>query len=477
MKNLMKLLLCCCLLLSTRAMDGVSCPNKVSGSVTCEGKGLQGVVVTDGIDVVQTDAKGRYELPVNRGARFVYLSSPAGYLAPLVGSHVGFYQRLKEGNNQYDFVLTKNPKNDFNHVVIAQADVQVASEEQLGLYQKYVDKVRPFVKAFANGRDAFVLDCGDLVGNSPGLYPRFLEVSAGLEMPAYRMVGNHDMELEGRSFEHSYRTYEDYFGPIYYSFNRGKAHYIVLDNCFYINRDYRYIGYIDERTLQWMEKDLALVPKDHVLFVAMHIPASSTKDIKFNALLPDETNNVKSLFEMVKDYDTHIITGHTHTNGNVVFNDRLMEHNTAAVCAGFWRSPLCSDGTPQGFGLYEVNGNKVTWRFKTVDHPLDFQFKAYAPGASKEYPNEIIANVWNWDELWKVEWYENGKRMGEMEHCTGLDPGAVEAFADREKMEAAWVDAFPTEHLFKALPKNKQARIEVVVTDRFGNVYKQVVKK
>ena len=139
MKNLMKLLLCCCLLLSTRAMDGVSCPNKVSGSVTCEGKGLQGVVVTDGIDVVQTDAKGRYELPVNRGARFVYLSSPTGYLAPLVGSHVGFYQRLKEGNNQYDFVLTKNPKNDFNHVVIAQADVQVASEEQLGMYQKYVD--------------------------------------------------------------------------------------------------------------------------------------------------------------------------------------------------------------------------------------------------------------------------------------------------------------------------------------------------
>ena len=299
MKNLMKLLLCCCLLLSTRAMDGVSCPNKVSGSVTCEGKALQGVVVTDGFDVVQTDAKGHYELPVNRGARFVYLSSPAGYLAPLVGSHVGFYQRLKAGNNQYDFVLTKNPKNDFNHVVVAQADVQVNCEEQLGMYQKYVDKVRPFVQKFANGRDAFVLDCGDLVGNSPGLYPRFLEVSAGLEMPAYRMVGNHDMELVGRSFEHSYRTYEDYFGPIYYSFNRGKAHYIVLDNCFYINRDYRYIGYIDERTLQWLEKDLALVPKDHVLFVSMHIPASSTKDIKFNALLPDETNNVKSLFEMV----------------------------------------------------------------------------------------------------------------------------------------------------------------------------------
>ena len=78
MKNLMRLLLCCCLFMSTRAMADAPCPNKVSGVVTCKGKGLQGVVVTDGFDVVQTDAKGRYELPMNRGAHFVYLSSPAG---------------------------------------------------------------------------------------------------------------------------------------------------------------------------------------------------------------------------------------------------------------------------------------------------------------------------------------------------------------------------------------------------------------
>ena len=123
MKNLMKLLLCCCLLLSTRAMDGVSCPNKVSGSVTCEGKALQGVVVTDGFDVVQTDAQGRYELPMNRGARFVYLSSPAGYLAPLVGSHVGFYQRLKEGNNQYDNAVIIKRKDNGKIIACVENDV------------------------------------------------------------------------------------------------------------------------------------------------------------------------------------------------------------------------------------------------------------------------------------------------------------------------------------------------------------------
>ena len=108
------------------------------------------------------------------------------------------------------------------------------------------------MEKYAKERDAFVLDCGDIVGNTPGLYPDYIQVSGGLGLPVYRIIGNHDMEMGLRSFEHSYKTYEDYFGPIYYSFNRGKAHYIILDNCFYINRDYRYIGYIDERTLQWI---------------------------------------------------------------------------------------------------------------------------------------------------------------------------------------------------------------------------------
>jgi len=44
-------------------------------------------------------------------------------------------------------------------------------------------------------------------------------------------------------------------------------------------------------------------------------------------------------------------------------------------------------------------------------------------------------------------------------------------------MGALWVNAFPTNHLFKAVPKDKKARIEVLVTDRFGTVYKQLVKE
>lgn len=36
--------------------------NNIVGRVSCEGKGIKGVVVSDGISTVQTDSRGRYKM-------------------------------------------------------------------------------------------------------------------------------------------------------------------------------------------------------------------------------------------------------------------------------------------------------------------------------------------------------------------------------------------------------------------------------
>ncbi|MCS2304177.1 hypothetical protein NXX23_20730 [Bacteroides ovatus] len=41
-----------------------------------------------------------------------------------------------------------------------------------------------------------------------------------LDIPIYRVVGNHDMNYDGRTHETSYKTFEDTFGPSYYSFSK-----------------------------------------------------------------------------------------------------------------------------------------------------------------------------------------------------------------------------------------------------------------
>ena len=360
--------------------------NPIRGKVTCNGTGVPGVVVTDGIDCVLTDQQGQYTLPPNRNVRFIYLSTPSGYL------------------------------------------------------------------------------------------PSYIDTVSSLEIPIYRAIGNHDMTYGGRTFEYSYRTFESYFGPIYYSLNKGNAHYIVLDNCFYVNRDYQYIGYIDERTFQWLEKDLSYVPKDKLVFVVMHIPSSLQKKLRYNTLDQDETVNTAALYKLLEGYNAHIISGHTHFNVNVCFNDSLMEHNTAAVCGTWWRADINVDGTPRGYGVYEVDGNQVKWLYKSAGYPKEHQLHVYQAGSSDEYPSDIIANVWNWDEQWKVEWYENGKRMGEMQRYKGYDPAAKAICSDKEKVKYEWISPVLTEHLFHATPRNKNAKIEVKVTDRFGNVYTEAVE-
>ena len=89
---------------------------------------------------------------------------------------------------------------------------------------------------------------------------------------------------------------------------------------------------------------------------------------------------------------------------------------------------------------------------------------------------EILANVWNWDELWRVEWMEDGKVMGKMTHYTGYDPLAAKICADKSIVEYDWINPIHTRHMFRATPKNPKAKLEVKVTDRFGNVYTQEVK-
>ena len=109
-----------------------------------------------------------------------------------------------------------------------------------------------------------------------------------------------------------------------------------------------------------------------------------------------------------------------------------MEHNTAAVCGTWWKADICLDGTPRGYGVYEVNDNDVKWYYKSSGYPKEHQFRSYPVGASKEHPSDIIANVWNWDKLWKVEWLEDGQLMGNMTRYTGLDPFASDVCSDRE---------------------------------------------
>ncbi len=59
---------------------------------------------------------------------------------------------------------------------------------------------------------------------------------------------------------------------------------------------------------------------------------------------------------MLEPFNAHLISGHTHENEHV-FEGGIHEHIHGAVCGAWWSGPICYDGTPNGYGVYEIKGN------------------------------------------------------------------------------------------------------------------------
>src|SRR5690606_21969464 len=100
----------------------------------------------------------------------------------------------------------------------------------------------------------------------------------------------------------------------------------------------------------------------------------------------------------------------------------------------------------------------------------------YAKGRLKDAPEEIAANVWNWDHQWKVEWYEDGALKGPMEQRVALDPWAVELYAGPLlPKKHKFAEPTLTDHMFFARPSAAAKQITVKATDRFGHVYEDTI--
>lgn len=447
----------------------------VEGKVLSGGEGVENVAVTDGINIVRTDKDGNYSILTFADTRFVYITVPSGYDVAVKDSTIPqFYKELSETEN-YDFELTKSTTDPNHHVFFVHADAQISAEED---FEQYASVVADNVELAKNytGIKQFAFDCGDMVGDQPWFFPGYIETIKPMNLPIYRMVGNHDMTYGGRTYETSYTTFENYFGPEHYSYDCGEAHYIVLNDNFYSGYGINYIGYVPERTFHWLEQDLAGVSKDKLVFVLFHIPSSMTTDIANTTARRSPMSNVRQFHAMFEGYNTHFISGHMHSNRNLEYNDSLYEHNVAAICGTWWRTEECQDGTPRGYAVFEVDGTDVKWYYKSSGYDRNYQMRVYGIGESEEHPNDIVANVWNYDSAWKVELLENGEKTADMEMYRGYDPISKAHCSNREIVIYDWISPRPNGHMFHATPTIEGSKRQVRVTDRFGNVYISDVK-
>jgi hypothetical protein len=431
--------------------------NKISGRVLSNGKGVANVVISDGFNVVQTDKDGKYVIEVNSLAKFVWVSTPSGYEFKTESYVAKHYETLTAGKN-LNFELKPLKQKDNRHNFIIWADPQVKNKKDV---QKLMEESVPDVKRLIKGMKNIPvhgITVGDIVWDNHELFADYNNAVDAMGIPFFQALGNHDMDYRMGGDETSDKTFQEHYGPTYYSFNRGKAHYVVLDDVRYLGTERNYDGFISQVQLEWLAKDLQFVAKDALLIINLHIPVHSSvkNNNDFYAILDGYTN-------------VHIMSGHTHYNKNVI-KYNIFEHNHGTVCGAWWTGPICEDGTPSGYGVYEVNGTDLKWYYQPTGLDRTEQLHIYVDELTNQ--KRLIANVWNYDPMWKVEYFLDGKAMGNLAQETGFDPLSVKLYkGDKLPNGRTFAEPKKTDHIFVAHFEPSVKKVKVVVTDRFGEKF------
>ena len=337
-------------------------------------------------------------------------------------------------------------------------------------------------------------------------------------IPWHSVIGNHDLNLDAPDESLSSETFKSFYGPTYYSFDYGQAHFVALDNIMWLgagtekrNGNYR-LGF-GEQQLEWLKNDLAGVPPEKLVVLFMHIPVLPTPIPLTPAPLTPESHipegDLSTLFALLEDRPrTLSISGHTHINchafleKNNGWNGRVPHHhfNCGTVSGSWWcGSPdeqgiphtTMRDGVPNGYAFLNVKKSDYTIDWRAARSSPDYQMSVIVPPQIKVADTEktvLLVNVFNGSPKTHVETRISNGAWTTMQRTTANDPGylalktmedSIPAFAkDAPKgTKTPWL-GLPaieqTPHMWQAaLPELKAGAhwIEVRATDHWNRTF------
>lgn len=476
----------------------------VNGNQTFDGgdRPLPGVRVSNGHEIVATDGRGRYELPVDDDT-ILFVVKPRGWKTPLNdhnlpqfyyihkphGSPPSKYAGVKPTGplpESVDFPLTpQNEPQEFKAILFG--DTQPRNQQE-------VDWIAHDVIEGLMGTDAsFGVTLGDIVFNDLEVMEPLNKAIALLGIPWYNVVGNHDINMDAETRRYANETFERIYGPSYYSFDYGPVHFIVLDNIEWTidpaTGEGGYRGGLGDEQLDFVRRDLSQIPEDQLVVLMMHIPLRDVGDRQ-------------DLYRLIEQRPFCIsISAHHHVHEHVWITHEdgwqgpKPHHHiiNVTVCGSWWSGApdergiphtIMADGAPNGYTMMTFDGTDYMLDFYAAGRSADYQMEIDAPEVvpqAKSGETAIFANVFNGSEKTTVEMRIGDGDWRPMERTIAIDPKYQRVF-DREeailKLEEKW-RKLPkpklSTHLWRAnLPAEVAIgtqRIEVRATDERGREF------
>ncbi len=363
--------------------------------------GVEGVMVSNGREVVLTDAKGDYALPAY-GDMNLFITKPSGHAVPVSAQMVPQFNYVHkvEGSPplRYGGIAPTGPlpqainfpliptDEDGTFQALAFGDTQPYSNREVGY-------VRDTVGKMLLERDLsdvqFLLFLGDVMGDDLSLFDRFKDIIAVSQTPQYFVGGNHDIDFDATTDADSFDTFRREWGPEYYSFDVGNVHIVVLDNVRYPcngidphpfcapDGETTYNGVVHQRQVEWLRNTLQNVPQDKLIILAAHIPFQTFVNARSQK---HQTDNFAQLVDIIGDRPALGLVGHTHTTENLLPGEQyegwmpntgvgpapFHQIVTGGVSGAWWAGDLNDEGiphgtqrlgSPRGYYLFDFDGS------------------------------------------------------------------------------------------------------------------------
>ena len=508
----------------------------VYGIVSSAGVGVENVVVSDGAEVTVTNEKGIYQLKSAKKWGYVFISVPSGYEVPSVGVLPQFHRALKNSADvveRADFKLEKVDGQD-SYKIFMLGDMHLANQRgDLGQFAQFTSDLTDYMTRH-KGEKMYALTLGDMTWDlywysNSYYFPQYLNTinSQIKNLQIFHTMGNHDNDFQTRSDYDAAVKYVDQICPTYYSFNIGKVHYVVMDDIDCSSYDgtesRNYVKSLSAEQLDWLAKDLSHVAKTTPVVVAMHAQVfyPTTSGFKIDH---DQVNTLR-LFDILDGYTVRFVTGHTHKLFNVtpdapiVDGHNFREYNSGSVCASWWWSGnltpgihIGTDGTPGGYGIWDVTGTDFQCLYKSTGWPEEYQFRSYdlnnvhfsmadvplmpsdisasVKNAYMQYvnaypqnnDNEVLINIWNWNSDWTLSVVDENRKTLPYTEVWAYDPLHIAALSVKRFNNAGLksTPSFITDkftHFFKVKADDADTDLVITVKDEFGNEWTENMQR
>ena len=508
----------------------------VYGIVSSAGVGVENVVVSDGAEVTVTNEKGIYQLKSAKKWGYVFISVPSGYEVPSVGVLPQFHRALKNSADvveRADFKLEKVDGQD-SYKIFMLGDMHLANRTgDLGQFAQFTSDLTDYMTRH-KGEKMYALTLGDMTWDvywysNSYYFPQYLNTvnSQIKNLQIFHTMGNHDNDFQTRSDYDAAVKYVDQICPTYYSFNIGKVHYVVMDDidCSSYNGSttHNYVKSLSAEQLDWLAKDLSYVAKTTPVVVAMHAQVFYPTTSGFK--IDHDTVNTLRLFDILDGYTVRFVTGHTHQLFNVtpdapiVDGHNFREYNSGSVCASWWWSGnltpgihIGTDGTPGGYGIWDVTGTDFQCLYKSTGWPEEYQFRSYdlnnvhfsmadvplmhsdisasVKNAYMQYvnaypqnnDNEVLINIWNWNSDWTLSVVDENRKTLPYTEVWAYDPLHIAALSVKRFNNAGLksTPSFITKkftHFFKVKADDADTDLVITVKDEFGNEWTENMQR